>query len=419
MVVDNVLVFPCGSEVGLEVHASLKWEKSVHLIGGSSVEDHGRFVFEDYVGDLPKVSAPGFVEAVSELAVKREIAFIFPAMDAVALALTQNAGCLHATVVSSPYETNRICCSKRLTYTALRGLVPTPKLFEGGAVDVGEYPVFLKPDAGYGSRGTAVAQSAEELRFHTRKDPSLLAMEYLPGKEYTVDCFTDFTGKLRYAFGRERCRIRTGIAVNSKPARDARFWAYAEAISRVLAFNGAWFYQVKEKQGELVLMEVATRIAGTMALSRVRGVNLPALSILNAKGYPVEILQNEPEVEIDRALVNRFRLDYRFDTVYVDFDDTLVVNGRVNADLVKRLYEFVDEGKRLVLLTRHAGDLAANLKKRRLDSLFDEVFSLGLDAKKSAYVTTSSAIFIDDSFRERLDVAREKRIPCYSPNELI
>ena len=44
----NVLVFPCGSEIGLEVNNSLKYDKHINLYGLSSVPCHGKFVFQNY-----------------------------------------------------------------------------------------------------------------------------------------------------------------------------------------------------------------------------------------------------------------------------------------------------------------------------------------------------------------------------------
>ena len=44
----NILVFPCGSEIALEIYRSVN--KSIHfnLIGASSVDDHGKFIYENY-----------------------------------------------------------------------------------------------------------------------------------------------------------------------------------------------------------------------------------------------------------------------------------------------------------------------------------------------------------------------------------
>ena len=45
----KVLVFPCGSEIGLEIYRSLKYNKDFELIGGASVNDHGEFIYENYI----------------------------------------------------------------------------------------------------------------------------------------------------------------------------------------------------------------------------------------------------------------------------------------------------------------------------------------------------------------------------------
>lgn len=45
----------------------------------------------------------------------------------------------------------------------------------------------------------------------------------------------------------------------------------AQTISERLKLKGAWFFQVKlATNGILILLEVAPRIAGTMAVNRVR-----------------------------------------------------------------------------------------------------------------------------------------------------
>jgi hypothetical protein len=51
----KILVFPCGSEIALEVHRALKDQKDIELIGASSVDDHGKFVFDNYIGGIPMI----------------------------------------------------------------------------------------------------------------------------------------------------------------------------------------------------------------------------------------------------------------------------------------------------------------------------------------------------------------------------
>ncbi len=61
------------------------------------------------------------------------------------------------------------------------------------------------------------------------------------------------------------------------------------------------------------LLEVAPRIAGSMALSRMRGVNHALLHVYAHLGRPFSVLPLAHEVVLDRAPGNRYRaaLDYR------------------------------------------------------------------------------------------------------------
>ena len=79
--------------------------------------------------------------------------------------------------------------------------------------EITNFPVFIKPDKGQGSVGARKINSPEELK--NIDITNFLIMEYLPGKEYTVDCFTNAEGKLIYAKGRSRKRIKSGISVNA------------------------------------------------------------------------------------------------------------------------------------------------------------------------------------------------------------
>ena len=69
----NILVSPCGSEVALELHRALKFSTHFNLIGASSVSDHGRLVFEDYIGDLPFHNQPDFLQRMKNIVVERNI----------------------------------------------------------------------------------------------------------------------------------------------------------------------------------------------------------------------------------------------------------------------------------------------------------------------------------------------------------
>lgn len=415
----RVLVFPCGSEIGLELHRALAWSTHIDLIGGSSVSsNHGKYVYRGYTEGIPYVEDPSFIEKMNEVVERHKIDYIFPAHDSVVLKLSENAERISCEVIGSPLETCRICRSKKLTYETLSKVLRVPMMYRDDDKRL-VYPVFLKPDVGQGSRGTHIAGSVEELSFFLRKRPDLLLLEYLPGREFTVECFTDRHRSLLFIGARERIRITNGIVMDTRAASDSRFDKMADSINKRFEFRGAWFFQVKmDAKGEPALLEVAPRTAGGMGLFRNLGVNLALLSVFDRMNLDVSVLLNTYGLEMDRALVNRFASDISYDHVYLDLDDTLLFKGKVNPWLVAFLYQCFNTGKKAHLLTSHVGDPAPLLKKHRLGSLFDSVVHVEKDEEKADYIKEPLSIFIDDSFSERVRVKRRLGIPVFSADAI-
>lgn len=417
----RVLVFPCGSEIGLEIHRSLRYSTHFELVGASSVDDHGRFVYEQYVDGLPRHDDPAFADALARVVREHRIDAIYPAMDAVADSCKRLEAQLGVRVIGSSAEVTAICASKRATYQALAQCVACPEVYPTLA-QVPDYPVFIKPDRGYGSRHTLRAEHETAAReFLSRFAPGeQLLLEYLPGAEYTIDCFSDRHGVLRFHGVRERARISNGISVRTRPtATFAELFAtWAARINDTLRPRGAWFFQAKvHADGTPRLLEVAARLGGSSGLFRCRGVNFALLSAFDAFDVDVELAPNDYGIELDRALDARYALALDYEHVYVDFDDCLIVRNEVNVQLVAFLYHAINRGKGVTLLTRHAGDLPATLAKHRLAHLFDRVVHLqGHAEPKAAHVQHARAIFIDDSHGERQAVRRALGIPAFSPD---
>jgi hypothetical protein len=416
----RILVFPCGSEIGLEIHRALRYSTHFDLVGGSSVEDHGRFVYEEYLGDLPLHDSPDFGAEMARIVREYKIDAVYPTMDAVAETLQDLAEQLNVRVVGSSPETTRTCASKNATHDMLDGLVPMPRRYPQLEA-VSAYPVFIKPDRGYGSRHAARAddKAGAMALLAQHADRAMLILEYLPGKEWTVDCFSDRHGKLHFHAARGRDRISNGISVKTSPSVEFSdvFATWAATINSRLCPRGAWFFQAKlDVEGQPRLLEVAARFAGSSAVHRGMGVNLPLLSAFDAFEWPVAVTPNRYHIELDRALENRYRIDLDYKHVYVDLDDCLLLKGKVNHLLVGFLYKAINKGCTITLLTRHAGDLRSILCKARLQALFDNIVHITDGTPKANYIDPANAIFIDDSFQERNNVARGSGIPVFSPD---
>ena len=414
----NVLVFPGGTEIGLEIWRSLRYCKEFSLHSAeANVSCHAPYVFKKHY-IVPDVHDPNWIETLSSVVKKHNIAYIFPAHDDVVVALAQNSEKIPAEIISSPLKTCLVCRSKSKTYELLKDLVPVPKIFKTSS-EINDFPVFVKPDTGQGSQDASKVENSRTLLSLLESNPKLIVFEYLPGKEYTVDCFTDRRKGLLFCSGRERVRVRSGISMNSRMV-DAKtatlFRKIANTISKKLEFHGAWYFQMKtDAEGVLKLLEIAPRISGTTALNRVSGVNLVLLSIYEKEGRDIEILPNDYEAQIDRALVNRYKHNLNFDKIYVDLDDTLIIENKINPQLMQFLYESLNKGCKINLVTKTAreGGVRAILKQYRLESFFDKIIVLPPTAAKADFIEPEGSIFIDDSFSERKAVFERHGIPTF------
>lgn len=396
----RVLIFPGGTEIGLEINRALRDCKEVELLSaGQSVPSAAEFRFRTHL-TLPLIDRPECADALADAIDAHAIDAVFPAHDDVVLGLARLAPRLNAAVITSPRQTCEICRSKTATYQALASVVPVPRVFT--TIEEARFPLFVKPDRGQGSARARRIDSRQELQLALHLEPDLVASEYLPGEEYTIDCFSDRNAGLLYHSPRVRTRTRAGISMQSRAVHDPRLSAMAIAIGGRLKLHGAWFFQARiDLHGEPRLLEVAPRISGTMALSRVRGVNFPLLSLFEAAGVALQVSGIDGEIEISRSLDNHYKTNIVYPAVYIDLDDTLILREKVNERLIRFIFQCINRGIPVRLLTRHRGDLPKILQRHRLAGLFDEIIHVGLDHPKHTMIREPDAIFIDDSFRER------------------
>ena len=414
----NIMIFPAGSEIGLEIYNALKYMKDINIIGGTSIMDHSYCVYENLVKDLPyifKSERKVFVEKINEAIKKEKIDFIYPAHDMAQYLLLVYRDEIEAEIISSPIETVELCRDKKKTYIRFQKEDFVPIVYDT-VNSIKEYPVFIKPCIGNSSIGAKIVQTKEELKYELFHNPDIVIMEYLSGKEYTIDCFTSSEGEMQIAEMRSRERIKAGISVRSaSQIHNPDVERIAQIINQTIKVIGAWFFQLRQdRNGKLKLLEIAPRVAGTMGLTRNRGINFPYLTLCQFQGMKTTCFMNDYKISVDRAFFGRYTIDINYNVIYLDFDDTLIANNHVNCYLMMFLYQQINKGKKLVLLTRHRNKIGESLEKFKIDShLFEQIIVIDDEKNKSEYITKKDAIFIDDSYRERMDVHKKTGISTF------
>jgi hypothetical protein len=409
----NVLVFPAGEINAAELHDALSTCVNISLFGASSIEKHGRYIFRNYLSELPLINEPDFLKEFNKVIDENRIDVIFPTHDSVVTFLVDHQSEINAKIIAGDRETSSVCRSKIETINLFSDCSFVPERYLS-ADRINEFPVFIKPDEGQGSVGTKLIKGTDEIRDVDFN--KYLVTEFLPGEEYTVDCLTDKNGDLRLVSPRSRKRLLAGISVSGKTEMVTdEIKSIAEKINSRLRFCGLWYFQIKKnKKGSFKLLEISTRCAGSMCLTRARGVNIPMLSVYIAMGYDIETFTNPYSVEMDRTFIGRYTVNYEYNNVYLDFDDTIIVNKEVNLNMIRFIYQCRNKQKKTLLLSRHLYDINETLSKYALSELlFDGIIKINEGEEKIDHIIPDKAIFIDNSYKERLCVYKKYGIPVF------
>ena len=243
----RVLVFPCGSVVGLEINFALRNCLTVEVFGASSIEDHGMYVYKNYIKGLPNIAEENFICEFNKIIKNYNIDFVIPTHDTIALYLVKNQDKILSKVICSNLETTNICRYKNLIYNKFKNYDFVPQIYKT-INEVNIFPVFLKPEDSQGGQGTHLVNSKKELEFYMSENPKLIICEYLPGKEISIDCFTDRKSNLRFLCARTRERTLAGVSVNSRKINvENEISQIANIINKELAFRGYWFFQLEKR----------------------------------------------------------------------------------------------------------------------------------------------------------------------------
>lgn len=411
----NVLIFPAGEINSVELHDALAHNVNIELFGASSVDRHGPYIFKNYKGDLPYIVSDSFIGEFNKLIAEWKIDCVFPTHDSIALFLAEHRDEINAKIITASFDTALVCRDKEKTYELFSDCGFCPKTF----AEIESFPCFIKPKEGQGAVGAKLIEKKEDVPENIELSDYVIC-EYLPGGELTVDCVTDAEGNLCAVLPRKRLRTMAGVSVAGEAIEATEeIQGIADIINERLSFLGLWYFQLKQDiSGRYKLLEVSARCAGTMCLSRARGVNLPLLSVYSAMGNKVSVFENPYTVKMDRTLVSRYKIDYEYETVYIDYDDTVTEGDSVCLPVIQFLYQCRNLGRKIILVTRHESDhddsMEESLKKHCIaPKLFDEIIKLGFDEEKTAVIKPDRAIFIDNAYAERKKVHDAFNIPVF------
>ena len=104
------------------------------------------------------------------------------------------------------------------------------------------------------------------------KNKNYICQKYIIGKEYTVDCFFDYNGKLMRYLPRERIKSKD-VSIIGKTEDNKLIGNFTQKLSLFLKFVGPINIQIIISKKKIYLIEINPRISGSIFFSMKSGFN--------------------------------------------------------------------------------------------------------------------------------------------------
>lgn len=243
---------------------------------------------------LPPGNASDYNNRLLSLCIEHNINVLIPTVDAELVPIAYKRADFEQVgvcIVSSSLSTLEICSDKFKLMEFLDGKHPIAgyAVYDQGTVLAeGDFPFIFKPRIGSGSRGIRLVKSNQDV-IGIPRDGSYLVQEYLPGMEYSVDVYVAAKGRVIANVIRERLKVDSGIAVISQTIHNEALSKQAEQIATLLDIRYVANIQFRlNTSGQPRLLEINPRFPGTMPLTVMSGVDMPAMCIADVLQQPLK-----------------------------------------------------------------------------------------------------------------------------------
>lgn len=210
------------------------------------------------------------------------------------------------TLCLSSQEVVRICRDKVRTHDFLtKAGIDTPALLSHDQVRDEDLPLFMKPRDGSSAKDIHRISTRRQLEFYRQEVPGAIIQEYLPGQEFTLDIFCDFSGEPRCAVPRQRLEVRGGEVVKSMTVKDPQIIEVGMATARALGgcMGPITLQCFRTSSGRISVIEINPRLGGGVPLAIAAGADIPGWIIQSAMGRSPEI---DPMAFADQLVMLRY-----------------------------------------------------------------------------------------------------------------
>lgn len=336
----TVLVTACGNVYMPGTAKSLKQngEHNIRLIGTDMNKDNTILQMFDKYYQVPRGDAPNYADVLFDICKKESVDVVIPIMSVELETLSRNKERFLeiGTIISvSDEEQLKIANNKLSLFDFLKNNgFSVPKYIAVNSVEDVDYaieqignPIVFKTVKGSGSRGMRIIDSSKsrfDILFGEKpnscyitlkefkeilsegKMPEMLAMEYLPGNEYSVDLVAE-NGKVLYSLCRRGLNVQSSIIIDGIVEENTEIVNMCNAVTEKLHLSGNIGFDVKERaDGTPLIMECNPRATAGIAEFTVSGANLLYLNVKRCLKEPLPKITPKYGIVMKRRYIEMF-----------------------------------------------------------------------------------------------------------------
>ena len=279
----NILILSAGRRVEL-VQSFQKAAKRLNIksnvVAGDCSETAPAIYFADRKAILPRINEDNYIDEIINVCKREGIRLVIPTIDTDLLLLSEERERIEsesgAVVLISSTDVISICRDKINTQKFLEeNEFKIPKMYSEEELDSGEleFPLFIKPKSGSSSINTFKVNNIEELTTYRSLIKEPIVQDYMEGKEFTVDVFLDFEGKLITVVPRLRMATRSGEISKGKVIKDREIIEDIKRLVEVLKPIGHITVQLMKTIKGIEYIEVNPRFGGGAPMSIQSGAD--------------------------------------------------------------------------------------------------------------------------------------------------
>lgn len=256
---------------------------------------------------IPRFTEPECVETIKNICERENIHTILPMTNKAIMFMDKNRSILakeNLLLYLSDSPVIQICNDKReLAEFFRQNNIASPNLVNPKK-PFGGFPLIAKPSCGEGGKNCFKIENQTDLDFYSKKLQNHIFQQFIQGKEFSVDWFSDKNGIPIVIVPRERLVIRGGEVMTSRIEMDPHIIESVKKVGTLLRLRGPANLQgILDESGNFLFTDINLRFGSGAVHTIHAGADIPGVIFQELIG---ESIDKKSYIITNRSIMFRF-----------------------------------------------------------------------------------------------------------------